>query len=121
MIQGTTNHHVAFDDNSFTKELHKVFREEDNEIAILEIEKYVIVKHVIRYLICKIIPRKVNHNWKNTQGYKQFCKSDCLQIGNNWSDYMWPTGKKENISGEHCGKRAIVKSFLRVTRECDNC
>eukprot|EP00091_Calanus_sinicus_P007861 TRINITY_DN19178_c0_g1_i1.p1 TRINITY_DN19178_c0_g1~~TRINITY_DN19178_c0_g1_i1.p1 ORF type:complete len:170 (+),score=42.20 TRINITY_DN19178_c0_g1_i1:111-620(+) len=99
VIYGTSDLHTANDSDTFTQELHRVYKDENGEIPILE------------------IVRKVNQSWADRK-IEQMCMADIRELGNNWNHFMWPTAntikaKQENTSNQNECKENDEKAAMQ--------
>ena len=101
VIQGTSDLHPASDAHTFTQELFKIYKEENGEIQILQIVRYLITS--LNKLPLLSFISKVNESW-DKRNIKQLSKHDIVESGNNWKYYMWPASicfipKQDNATG----------------------
>ena len=62
---------ASYDENSFLRELWKVYQEQDHRISITKIQKL------------------INDSWKNRK-INQVCIVEMIDVGDNWKKKYWP-------------------------------
>ena len=70
-IYSTCDSQASYDENSFSKELWKVYQEQDHHIPITKVAKL------------------VNDSWGNRM-VNQVCTMEIINIGDNWKNKYWP-------------------------------
>eukprot|EP00092_Neocalanus_flemingeri_P014903 GFUD01016095.1.p1 GENE.GFUD01016095.1~~GFUD01016095.1.p1 ORF type:complete len:561 (-),score=139.18 GFUD01016095.1:3-1559(-) len=72
VLYGTSELHQARDSHSFTCQLCQLVKSRRTPLCIVD------------------IPGKVNEIWEKKK-IKQRCKLDCVEVGDNWKSFYWPT------------------------------
>ena len=70
-IQAACKTLPAYDSNSFTRELHKVFKSRNGHIPIDKMDEL------------------VNNSWFQ-RGIEQLCQLEIVKVGDNWKGLCWP-------------------------------